>query len=214
MVESSAPRITHVCRVFQLLPDRGVVGVTAIDKRPVDGKVKVGPLGLYADVQADRAHHGGEEQAVYAFANEDVTVWEEELGREIAPGEFGENLRTEGIDTSNSVIGTRWTIGSAEFEVTIPRVPCSTFARRMGEDKWVQRFTENGNTGTYLRVVRKGSIQADDEISVTSVPSHGVTVKDLFTGPTREQAQALLEAERAGEVQLTPKVVREINRVM
>lgn len=214
MAEISGARVSHVCRVFQLLPDRGVVGVTAIDKRPVDGKVKVGALGLYADVQADRVHHGGEEQAVYAFATEDVHVWEEELGREIAPGEFGENLRTEGIDTSNAVIGTRWKIGSAELEVTIPRTPCSTFARRMGIGDWVQRFTENGNTGAYLRVVRKGSLQAGDSIEVTFVPAHGVTVKQLFEGPTVDQAQALLDAQRKGEMDLTPKVVREINRIL
>lgn len=214
MAENTFPHVSHVCRVFQLLPDRGVVGVTAIDKRPVDGKVKVGALGLYADVQADRAHHGGEEQAVYAFATEDVRVWEKELGLEIAPGAFGENLRTEGIDTSNAVIGTRWKIGSAELEVTIPRVPCSTFARRMGIDDWVQQFTENGNTGAYLRVVRKGSLQAGDSIDVTHVPAHGVTVRQLFEGPTVAQAQALLEAQRKGEMDLTPKVVREINRVL
>ncbi|GAA2546113.1 MOSC domain-containing protein [Neomicrococcus aestuarii] len=207
-------RVTHVCRVFQLLPDRGTVGVTAIDKRSVEGKVKVGKLGLYADVQADRAHHGGDEQAVYAFAAEDAAVWAAELGREIAPGEFGENLRTEGLDVSNAVIGTRCAIGSAEFEVTIPRTPCSTFARRMGEDNWVQRFTDNGNTGAYLRVTRKGSIQAGDEITVTFLPSHGVSVKDLFRGPTPAQARALQDAEKAGELQLTPKVVREVLRVL
>ncbi len=169
-----------VCRVHVLHPDTGTVGVTAIDKRPVDGRVKVRPFGLYADVQADRADHGGPDQAVYAYAQEDADFWSAELGREVTPGLFGENLRLRGLDVNRAVIGERWQVGSALLEVTQPRVPCQTFGRRLGEQRWVRRFAQANRTGAYLRVVENGEIGAGDTVDVVQTPVHGVTVADWF----------------------------------
>ncbi|WP_402464616.1 MOSC domain-containing protein [Isoptericola aurantiacus] len=170
-----------VCRVHQLLPDAGTVGITAIDKRPVDGRVRAGRYGLYADVQADRQNHGGEEQAVYAYAAEDAAFFEPELEREVTPGLFGENLRTGGLDVSGALIGERWRVGSAVLEVTQPRTPCGTFARRLGSPpRWVRRFTEVGRTGAYLRVVEPGDLAAGDAVEVVARPSHGVSVAGWF----------------------------------
>src|SRR5688500_7366733 len=133
-----------VCRVHQLLPDEGSVGVTAIDKRPVDGPVKVHKLGLHGDVQASRIHHGGEDQALYAYSQADTDYWVGELERELPPGIFGENLRVSGIEATGAVIGERWKIGlDVEVEVTSPRVPCAAFQRRMGESQWVKRSEEH-----------------------------------------------------------------------
>lgn len=199
-----------VCRVYVLLPDAGAVGVTAIDKRPVDGPVKVRPLGLYADVQADRAHHGGEEQAVYAYSQEDAEHWSSELGYEVTPGLFGENFRTRGVAASGALIGERWEVGSAVLEVTQPRTPCSTFARRLGEDRWVKRFTDANRTGAYLRVVTTGQVQAGDAIQVVFRPSHGVTIADWFgsrvAGTTVEVARRLLASEAEGEIRLSAEM--------
>ncbi|RPF19570.1 MOSC domain-containing protein [Myceligenerans xiligouense] len=172
--------ILAVCRVHQLLPDAGTVGITAIDKRPVDGRVRARRFGLYADVQADRANHGGHDQAVYAYAEEDAQHWAGELGREVAPGLFGENLRTSGIAVSTAVVGERWRVGTAVLEVTQPRTPCATFQRRMGEDRWVRRFTEANRTGAYLRVAEAGEVGAGDSIDVVHVPRHGVRIADWF----------------------------------
>ncbi|QZQ54587.1 MOSC domain-containing protein [Curtobacterium sp. TC1] len=203
--------VTAVCRVDRLLPDSGTIGVTAIDKRPVAGKVRVRPLGLYADVQADRKHHGGEDQAVYAYADEDAAYFAASLGREIPPGLFGENLRTTGVDVTGAVTGERWRIGETlELEVTIPRIPCGTFARRMGVDKWVRRFTEEGRPGAYLRVVKSGPVAAGDPVVVTHRPAHGVTIGEVFAGLTPERARAVLES---GE-RLAPKVVRDVSKVL
>ncbi|WP_125775528.1 MOSC domain-containing protein [Antribacter gilvus] len=179
-----------VCRVHQLLPDPSAVGVTAIDKRPVDGRVVVRRFGLYADVQADRRDHGGPDQAVYAYAQEDADVWAAELGRDIPPGLFGENLRTRGIDIGRAVIGERWQVGTAVLEVTQPRVPCQTFARRMGEERWVRRFADANRTGAYLRVVQAGELGAGDEIAVGYRPAHGVTVAEAFAAWSRSKAMA------------------------
>ena len=200
------PLVTAVCRVEQLLRDSGTIGITAIDKRPVDGPVRVRPLGLHADVQADRKHHGGEDQAVYVYADEDAAFFAEQLDRPIPPGLFGENLRTTGVDVTGLVIGERLRLGDTlELEVTIPRIPCGTFARRMKVDKWVRRFAEEGRPGAYLRVRKSGSVAAGDAVTVLERPEHGVTIGQMFAGLTAEQATAVL----AMGDRLAPKVVRE-----
>ncbi|HEY2555660.1 MAG TPA: MOSC domain-containing protein [Diaminobutyricibacter sp.] len=196
-----------VCRVDRLLPDPGTVGVTAIDKRPVDEPLRVRPLGLYGDVQASRKHHGGVTKALYAYADEDARVWADALGRDIPPGLFGENLRTSGLDVSGAEIGERWRIGDElVVEVTFPRTPCATFQRRMGEPQWVRRFTEAGMPGAYLRVVHSGTIAAGDSVEVVSRPGHGVTVASWFTAADARQSAALDAAERDGSVGLAPEL--------
>ncbi|PYY36169.1 MOSC domain-containing protein [Curtobacterium sp. MCJR17_055] len=198
--------VTAVCRVDQLLRDSGTIGVTAIDKRPVPGPVRVRPLGLHADVQADRKHHGGEDQAVYVYADEDAAYFAGQLDRPIPPGLFGENLRTSGIDVTGLVIGERWRIGEVlELEATIPRTPCGTFARRMGIDKWVKRFAEEGRPGAYFRVKRSGPVAAGDTVTVLARPEHGVTIGQMFAGLSADQAAAVLASGDG----LAPKVVRE-----
>lgn len=178
------PRLLAVCVVHQLLPDAGTIGVTAIDKRPVDGSVKIGPYGVYADVQADRKHHGGHDKALYAYAQEDAEHWERELGRALPAGFFGENLRTEGIDVNEARVGEVWRIGEhVEVQVTMPRSPCQTFARWVGgEDArgWVKRFGAEGRLGPYLRVLTGGRIEAGDEIVVVSRPEAAPSVVDVF----------------------------------
>lgn len=168
------PRLLAVCVVHQLRSDAGTVGTTAIDKRPVDGPVKVKRLGLYADVQADRQHHGGDDKALYADGQDDADFWAAELSRELPPGWFGENLRLEGVEVSGATVGERWRIGeTVEVEVTMPRTPCATFARWVGgadERGWVRRFAAAGRPGAYLRVVRTGSIAAGDPVTVLERP--------------------------------------------
>jgi MOSC domain-containing protein YiiM len=191
------PTVTAVCRVDRLLPDSGTIGVTAIDKRPVEGPVRVRPLGLHADVQADRKHHGGEDQAVYAYADEDADWFATALDRPIEPGLFGENLRVSGIDVTRAVVGERWRVGATlVLEVTLPRIPCGTFARRMRIDKWVKRFTEEGRPGAYLRVVKSGPVAAGDRIEVVDRPDHGVTIGEVFTGLEPDRASVLLQSDR------------------
>jgi MOSC domain-containing protein YiiM len=196
-----------VCRVHALLPTKDSTGVTAIDKRAVDGPVPVHPLGLTGDIQASRKHHGGATKAVYAYSQQDADFWAAELGREITPGLFGENLRVDGVDASNAVIGERWSVGDqVVLEVTMPRTPCVNFARYLGERSWVKRFAEANRVGTYLSVVTKGSIRAGDAIRVTHVPDHGVTAAQVYAGPDEGQARSLLEAATAGHLVLTPQV--------
>jgi MOSC domain-containing protein YiiM len=195
--------VLAVCRVHQLLPDASSVGVTAIDKRAVEGPVKVHKLGLQGDIQANRVHHGGPDQAIYAYSQADAEFWAGELQRELPPGIFGENLRVAGIDATNAVIGERWKIGlDVEVEVTSPRTPCATFQRRLGEPHFVKRFTSEGRVGTYLRVLRVGTIRAGDHIHRLYVPQHGVTVGKWFSEPDLDSMEALRAAEADGGIRL------------
>lgn len=199
--------VLAVCRVHALHPDPGTVGVTAIDKRPVDGPVRVRALGLYGDVQADRADHGGPDKAVYAYAQEAADRWAAELGRDVVPGLFGENLRTRGLDVDGAEIGERWVIGERlVVEVTMPRTPCATFGRHLGEQRWVRRFTERAETGAYLRVLAPGPVAAGDDVQVVHRPGHGVTVAGFFTRPD-EHAARVLRLHADGEVDVAADVL-------
>lgn len=176
--------VLAVCAVHALRQDAGTVGTTAIDKRLVSGSVRVGAYGVYADVQADRKNHGGLDQAVYAYSQEDAAYWADELGRELPAGWFGENLRVDGMDVNAAKVGERWQIGkSLIVEVTRSRNPCQTFARWVGGDDergWVKRFAQAGRLGAYLRVVTTGRIEAGDEIAVVERPDDTPTILEVY----------------------------------
>jgi MOSC domain-containing protein YiiM len=170
------------------------VGMTGIDKRPVSGAVAIRdpgrmPVsGLAGDAICDAANHGGRDQAVYAYAREDLDSWEAELGRSLRSGMFGENLTTLGLDVSGARIGERWQIGdSCVLEVSCPRIPCRTFATWLEEKGWERRFTVRAVPGAYLRVVEPGSVTAGDDIAVVHRPDHEVTVQFMFRALTREK---------------------------
>jgi MOSC domain-containing protein YiiM len=211
-----AGRVTAVCVVHGIIPNPGETpDVTAIDKRPQPGRLEVADLGFLLDTQVDRRYHGGPEQALYAYADEDALWWARELGRDVPPGLFGENLRTHGIEVSQAEVGERWRLGDGEgavvVEVTAPRTPCMTFQKRMDEPRWVRRFTRAGLAGAYLRVVRPGTLGAGDAVLVEHRPGHGVTVADLLAGGGAA-ALRLLEAHEAGVVALGPKVQGVVRR--
>lgn len=197
MSQPLSGRLDAVCVMHALIPDRNPSGLelTAIDKRPVVEPVFVGSLGLAGDDQFDKRHHGGVNQAVYVYATEDAGRWSDELGYDVLPGRFGENLRTLGLAVTDAVVGERWQIGDPGvgpiLEVRSPRVPCATFQAFFGEPHWVKRFTERGDVGTYFRVLREGDVLAGDEIDVIHRPSHGVTIRQVFEGRRGGHIEAL-----------------------
>ncbi|RSM75494.1 MOSC domain-containing protein [Kibdelosporangium aridum] len=189
------------------------VGLTGIDKRPVTGPVEVrapgpkgiGGSGLVGDKIISLRHHGGDDQAVYAYAREDLDAWETELGRPLASGAFGENLTTIGLDITDTLIGTRWQIGAdVVLEVSMARVPCRTFATWLEIRGWVKTYVGKAVPGAYLRVITPGFVQAGDPIQVVHQPDHDVTVNVAFRALTREPellprllaAEALPEQEK------------------
>ncbi|MEV5705789.1 MOSC domain-containing protein [Actinoallomurus sp. NPDC052274] len=170
-------------------------GTTGIDKRSVDGPVAVtapgpkgtGAVGLAGDRVYDVKHHGGADQAVYAYAREDLDRWAAELGRDLPDGVFGENLTTSGLDVNGALIGERWRVGEQVLlEVSCPRIPCGTFQGWMEERGWIKRFTRATLPGAYLRVIEPGEIQTGDPITVEDRPAHDVTVALAFRALTAE----------------------------
>jgi len=157
------------------VPWRADSVTTAIWKQPVLGPIAVRGVNLDGDDQADRAVHGGPDKAVYAYGMDDYRFWQTELGRDLAPGSFGENLTLDGLDVSRATIGERWQIGSVILEVSQPRIPCYKLGIRLGDPGFPRRFAAAERPGAYLRIVREGELEAGDRVSVQARPAHGLT---------------------------------------
>ena len=135
---------------------------------------------LDGDRQADLTVHGGPDKAVYAYAIEETRIWEEELGRELGAGAFGENLTTEGVDVSGAVIGERWRVGTTLLEVVQPRFPCFKLGVRMDDPGFVRTFAHASRPGAYLRILEEGELGAGDAVSIEGRPDHGVTSRLVY----------------------------------
>ncbi len=187
-------------------------GPTGIGKRPIDEVVAIrapGPRkgglgsGLVGDAIGNPKFHGGDDQAVYAYAREDLDAWESSLDRTLANGEFGENFTTAGADVTGARIGERWQVGSAGLvlEVSSPRTPCRTFAAWLEVRGWMKTFTTAAVPGAYFRVITPGSVLAGDQIEIIERPDHDVTVGLVFRAMTSEPEllPRILEADALPE---------------
>jgi MOSC domain-containing protein YiiM len=191
---------------------------TGIFKKPVTTPVEVRApglktIGLHSGVVGDHIgdtkHHGGNDQAVYAYGVEDYSWWSASLGRDLPPGMFGENLTTSGLDLVGGVIGEKWAFGSGlVLQVTFGRIPCLTFQNRMGEPRWVKRFAAANRSGAYLRVVTPGSLVPGDRISVVDRPAHGLTLAESYEIYMHDHSRLarLLDAP-----ELPPKMLAEVS---
>src|SRR5688500_8516657 len=171
---------------------------TALWKEPVEGRVAAREDRLEGDRQADRRYHGGYDKAVYAYAREDYAWWEEQLGRPLPPGTFGENLTTEGIDVSGARPGERWRIGTTVLEVSEPRLPCFKLAIRLEDEGFVKRFGGAGRPGAYLRIAQEGALGAGDAIEVLARPDHEVSVARMMEARLRRDPRRLAALAPAG----------------
>ena len=166
---------------------------TAIEKAPVDGPVRITTYGVEGNEVADKVHHGDEFMRVYAYAVEDYRWWDGELGSALAPGHFGEQLTTEGIDLNGALMGETWQVGSAVLQIAHVRTPCQTFKGWMGHTGhdaagWVRRFATAARPGPYFRVLEEGVVRAGDPIVVLDRPDHDVTVSMMFRALLTEPA--------------------------
>ena len=161
-------------------------GRSGIDKRPVEGPVRLTASGVDGDTICDVANHGGPDQAVYAYSTEDLAFWSAELGRPVAT--VGQNLTLSGIDCSGAVLGERWQVGEAVLVVRAPRIPCRVFAGFLDVPDMIRRFTVARRPGCYLAVEQEGDVRAGDSVHVLTRPAHGVTVTDVMAAMTGERA--------------------------
>jgi MOSC domain-containing protein YiiM len=171
-------------------PYVGKSGRSGIDKIPADGPVAVtvpgwGSSGLAGDTIVDKPNHGGPDQALYAYAREDLDDWAGGLGRPpFRGGFFGENVTTVGVEVTGAVVGEVWRIGTTVLQVTSPRIPCATFTDQMSRRRWVKEFTARGVPGAYLRVLEPGELRAGHEVTVTDRPDSAVTIGVMFRALT------------------------------
>lgn len=192
MVENQG-RLVAVNIVHEIRPGAG--RDTAIDKRPVDGQVEVGPLGLCGDSQCDSRYHGGPDKALYAYAVEDAAWWAEKLGREITPGLLGENLTTEGVDCTHALLGEQWRLGpDVLVEVRMPRTPCDNLSMRMDIHGFHREFSASRRVGAYLAVLVPGRVAAGDRVTIEHRPSHKITIADWAGRRDPEHGRRLLES--------------------
>jgi len=182
---------------------------TSIWKEPVEGRVRVSALNLEGDEQSDLSVHGGHEKAVYAYPREHYEYWRRELeAADLAWGAFGENFTTAGVLEPEIGIGDRLRIGSAEFLVTQPRMPCFKLGVRFGRDDMVKRFLHSGRSGFYLAVVREGEVTSGDALEVVGRDAHGVTVADVASLYSSDRHNEEL-LRRAVEVPALPEGWKE-----
>lgn len=152
---------------------------SGIDKRPYDGALRCSRLGLVGDAVVDQKHHGGADQAIYAYSEEDYDWWRSEAGLDCRPGLFGENLTIRGLPTDLAV-GDRLLIGEVVLEATAPRIPCDTFAAHLGDPNFGLAFRRAERPGIYFRVLNEGDLRAGDAVTIVSDGAGDVSILDLF----------------------------------
>jgi MOSC domain-containing protein YiiM len=157
----------------------GEIVRTGIFKQPIVGRVPLRGVNLRGDEQADRSVHGGPDRAVYAYASEDYEWWRGDLGRDLSPGKFGDNLTTGGVDVSGALVGERWRVGSAILQVTSPRVPCYKLALALEDPHFIRKFAQALRPGAYLSVVEEGDFGTGDPIEIIAQPSHRLSIAEM-----------------------------------
>jgi MOSC domain-containing protein YiiM len=191
---------------------RGRLVKTSIWKAPINRRVAVRKLNVEGDAQSDLNVHGGPEKAVYVYPSEHYAFWHTNLpGMDLPWGAFGENFTTEGLLESSAMIGDRIRIGSAEFQITQPRMPCFKLGIRFGREDMIKRFLQSGRTGFYLAVKREGEVGAGDPIEFIAQHQSGLSVAEVSSLYARDaDNQALLR--RAAETTALPESWREYFR--
>jgi len=153
---------------------------TGIFKEPVAGRVPLRTLNLDGDRQSDLSVHGGPQKAVYAYPSEHYPYWKQELpDMDLPSGMFGENFITEGLLETETNIGDRFRIGSAEVMVTQPRMPCYKLGIRFGRTDIIKRFLASERSGLYFSVLKEGEVGAGDEFVPVEKNTSGVRVVDV-----------------------------------
>jgi len=156
------------------------VETTGIYKEPVDGPVEIKSIGIENDAICDTKNHGGPDQALYVYGSADYEWWSQELGREITPGTFGDNITISELESAKFNVGDCLHVGGVTLQVTAPRIPCGTFATRMQDPQWVKKFTKAERPGLYVRVIKEGVVRAGDEVKVEKYNGETISVIQMY----------------------------------
>jgi len=170
---------------------RGRAVATGIWKAPVAGPVVLRTTNLDGDRQADLSVHGGPRKAVYVYPSEHYAHWRAELPEaDLAVwGAFGENFTTAGLLEEEVAIGDRFRVGTAEVQVTQPRMPCFKLGIKLGDPGMVERFLRSGRPGFYLSVLREGVVEVGDAFEPLGPKDGGPTIAQVFRAKIRAALQ-------------------------
>ena len=192
------------------------IETTGIYKMPVDGPVEIKSLGIESDVICDKKNHGGPDQALYIYGGADYAWWSQEIGRELAPGTFGDNLTISDLESAVFNVGDYIHVGEVTLQVTAPRIPCGTFATRMGDPQWVKKFRAAERPGLYVRVVKEGVVKAGDPVTVEKFTGETVSILQVYRdhyskGYTEESLRRYLNSPIAiRERQVLERVLQKL----
>ncbi|MHC4114551.1 MAG: molybdopterin-binding protein [Planctomycetota bacterium] len=149
------------------------------------------------------AHAGSWHRQVSLLAQEDIDSFTKTIGREIAPGEFAENITIAGIDLNQTAILDRFCIGQVELEVTQIGKDCH------GDDCAIYREVGKcvmPKKGIFCRVVNTGKIKAGDSVEYfpKQLRFFIVTLSDRafagqYTDRSGPRAKQILEEYFAGK---------------
>jgi len=156
------------------------VETTGIYKMPVDGPVEIKSLGIEGDAIVDAKNHGGPDQALYIYGGADYAWWSREIGKELTPGTFGDNLTIRDLECGTFSIGDYLHVGEVILQVTAPRIPCGTFATRMGDPQWVKKFRAAERPGLYVRVIKEGTIKTGDNVTVEKYTDKTISIVQMY----------------------------------
>ena len=156
------------------------IETTGIYKSPVNGSVEIKSLGIEGDAICDTKNHGGPDQAIYVYGGGDYAWWSQEIGKELAPGTFGDNLTISELESAQFNVGDYLHIGEITLQVTSPRIPCGTFATRMDYPQWVKKFRAAERPGLYCRVIKQGIVRSGDEVSAEKFTGETISIVQMY----------------------------------
>jgi MOSC domain-containing protein YiiM len=156
--------------------------ITGSYKTSVGESAQINTLGIQQDFIASKKHHGGPDQAIYIYGQTDYDWWSAEIGRDLAAGTFGDNLTISELESATFNIGDRLHIGSVILEVSAPRIPCKTFARRMEDPYFVKKFRHAERPGLYCRVIQEGSVQTGDDVRIEKYQNETISILEMYRG--------------------------------
>lgn len=124
-------------------------------KKNVGESVLVREHGLAGD-----AHAGDWHRQVSLLAQESIDKMRA-MGLEVGPGDFAENLTTEGIELVSLPIGTRLRVGKALLEVTQIGKECHSHCAiyQLAGDCVMPK------EGIFARVIEEGVVKVGDEVN-------------------------------------------------
>ncbi|MEF2967661.1 MOSC domain-containing protein [Paenibacillus sp. M1] len=153
--------------------------ITAIQKYPVQHELRLTPLNLEGDVQANRLRHGGPNKALSMHSAEHYRYFAKVLNQDLNYGDFGENMTVEGMTENEVCLGDIFSWGETLIQVTQPRPPCHKLAKRFASPGLPLWFQETGYTGFYLRVLRAGTVSVAQPFALKERHPAGITLESV-----------------------------------